>query len=201
MIERIPIKSNPKLFDEAVAQMQTLLGEHLPWLDHVFGICEFLTDVKDNKKFTSANVYSGDQQYVQVMPCKELGNFCFFVLRDPQEFGRRDQSIVRSPISLIFWYDMRDVRPDADERNREAVKAEILGLIGSRRFPWFVPSRMYEKPEAVFSDFSYDHTVNQFLMSPYAGIRIDGVLTARVPCYIPQRAGDFNDDFNEDFDS
>ena len=54
MIDRIPIKTNPKMFDLAVSKIQNVLGS-ITWFDHVFGICEFLTDVKEGKKFTSAN--------------------------------------------------------------------------------------------------------------------------------------------------
>ena len=200
-MERVPIKTNPKLFDEVVAKLQNLFADNLLWLDHAFGLCEFLAEVKDGKKFTSANIYRGKGEYSQIMPCRELGNFCMFVLRDPQEIGKRDAQVIKSPISIIFWYDMRDVRPESDERPREAVKADILGILNRAHLPWLSVTRIYEKPEAVFSDFSYDHTENQYLMSPYAGLRIDGIIMANVPCWSPEsRKGDFNNDFNNDFD-
>ena len=199
-MERVPIKTNPRLFDEAVARLQHLFADNLPWLDHAFGVCEFLTDVKEGKKFTSANIYVGKGAYAQIMPCKELGNFCMFVLRDPQEMGKRNAQIIKSPISIIFWYDMREVRPHDDERPRDAVKADILGILNKAHLPWFSAMRIYEKPEAVFSDFSYDHTQNQYLMAPYAGLRIDGMITAEIPCWILPKVGDFNNDFNNDFD-
>ena len=50
-MDRIPIKTNPKLFDKAVLPMQKVLADIL-WLDYSFGICESLVDVVDGKKYT-----------------------------------------------------------------------------------------------------------------------------------------------------
>lgn len=191
--DRIPVKTNPKLFDFAAKQVQEALGR-LPWFDHCFGLMEKLTEVKDGKKFSSANLYVGKGEYEQIMPCAEIGNFSFLMLRDPQTISR-DANLITSPYSLIIWYDMRKVSLPTDERDREAIKAQILGILNTRRFPWLTITRIYERPENIFSDFSYDFTNNQFLMSPYAGLRLDGEMKVRVPCY----QGDFNDDFNNDY--
>lgn len=90
-MDRIPIKTNPKLFDKAVLPMQKVLADIL-WLDYSFGICESLVDVVDGKKYTSANLYLGDGKYERIEPCEELGNFSFFYLKDPQSFGARIQA-------------------------------------------------------------------------------------------------------------
>lgn len=181
-MDRIPIKSNPTLFDAEVAKMQVVLGDRLPWLDHVFGLCEVLTEVKERTRFTSANLYVGNGEYERIMPCEELGNFAFFYLRDPQEFVTRNKNLIRSPYSLVLWYNMGKVSLPTDERNREALKGQILDAIKSAHNPHFEVSRIYENPRNVFNEFSYDHTDNQFLMSPYSGLRIDGTITIAVPC-------------------
>lgn len=174
-------KTNPKLFDKEVLKIQNALADAFPWLDHCFGICETLTDIKDGRKFTSANWYNGRGQYTQIMPCEELGNFSFFTLRDPQEMGK-GSNLIKSPFSLIIWYDTRKVSLPSDERNTEEIKGQILGVLNQLRFPTLQINRIYEKPQNVFADFSYEHTDNQFLMSPFAGLRIDGMIEARIPC-------------------
>lgn len=188
-MERVPKKTNPQLFDVAAGRIQDALADNLGWLAHSFGIVEKLTDVKEGKKFHSANIYTGNDKYEQIMPCNEIGNFSFIILRDPQTIGR-DKNLVTSPFSLIVWYDMRTLSSPYDERNREAVKAEILGILAQAHFGWLTIGKIYEKPENVFSDFSYDYTNNQFLMAPYAALRIDGEMSARVPCWTPPPAGD-----------
>lgn len=182
-MDRITTKTNPKLFDREVYRIQKALADALPWLDHVFGICETLTDVKDGRKFTSANLYRGKGRYEQIMPCAELGNFAFFVLRDPQEIGR-NKNLIKSPFSLIVWYDTRKVSLPLDERDREAVKGQILGVLTAAHFANVSVTRVYENPKNVFADYSYDYTANQYLMSPYAGLRIDGYIDANIPCIV-----------------
>ena len=195
-MDRIPIKTNPKLFDKAVLPMQRALAD-LAWLDYSFGICESLVDVVDGKKYTSANLYLGDGKYERIEPCEELGNFSFFYLKDPQSFGIKDSSLLKSPYSLILWYDLTKVSLPTDERNREAVKAQIMDALDSLHSPYFTIDKIYENPRNVFSDFSYDHTNNQFLMQPFTGIRIDGTLTARTECL--HRRTDDGDSYSYSF--
>lgn len=173
------------MFDKAVADIQNELAGKLSWLDHVFGICEKNTRMIDGKKFNIATVFTGNEQYSQIEPCAELGNFCFFVLKDPQELGANDKYRIHCPISCIFWYDMRQISNSISDRNREAVKAEILNVMNKLHLSngVFIFNKVYEDPKNVFSEFSYDYVDNQFLMSPYAGVRIEGTLYTDVPCY------------------
>lgn len=175
-------KSNPKLFDKAVSGIQDQLAEGLPWLDRVYGICETITDIKNGQKFVSANRYVGKGQYEQVMPCEELGNFCFFSLKDPQETIPSDRNRIKCPFSLIFWFDMRKVSLPTDERNIEQIKDQILGILDELHNPYLTITRIYEKWQNVFSEYTYDIVANHYLMSPYAGIKIDGYIEARVSC-------------------
>lgn len=182
MMERIPTKTNPKGFDRTIAILQESLGE-LPWLDHIFGLCETLTDIKDGKRFTSANLYVGNNHYEQIMPCEELGNFAFFVLRDPQTIAPRNKTLISSPFSLIVWFNATKVSLPTDERDLEAIKGQIMGILNRNHSNLFTITKIYEKPQSIFSDYSYDHTTNQCLMSPFAGFRFDGEIVATIPCY------------------
>lgn len=201
-MDRIVSKSNPQLFDREVLKIQKALADALPWLDHSIGICETLTEMQMNKKFVSANLYIGKGQYEQIMPCEELGNFSFFVLRDPQEVSSRDKALIKSPFSLILWYDTRKVSLPTDERNTEQIKGQILDVLNSLYSPTFTITRVYEKPQNIFNEYTYDFVNNQYLMSPYAGLRIDGTITARILCDPALRGvrGSFNNDFNDSFD-
>ena len=200
-MDRIVTKTNPKMFDRAVLPIQKALASAFPWLDHSIGICETLIDKKDKKPFKSANLYIGNGQYEQIMPCEELGNFSFFYLRDPQTFGAKDKNLVKSPFSLVFWYNLMDVLPEGDERNREQSKGQILGVLNNLHIAGFSVTRIYEKPDNVFADFSYEPTSNQFLMHPFTGMRIDGELIARMDCPSVVRQGDsFGTSFNNGYD-
>lgn len=184
-MERIPIISNPKMFDAAVAEIQKHLGNNIQWLNHIFGIVEPITRYINGKKVTVATVFAGDEQYVQIEPCVELGDFCYFVLKDPQSIDTKDKERIKSPFCAVFWYDMRKVSSEPNYRNREAVKAQILGVLNSLHLTGGKVefTKVYETPSKIFQEFDYDHTQNQCLMSPYAGIRIEGEITTTIPCY------------------
>ena len=197
-MDRIPIKSNPRLFDKPFALIQSQIGEKIDWLDHVFGLCEKITVMENGRAFKSANVYVGGENYAQIMPCSELGNFCFFMLKDPQERVGANRNYIYSPFYAVFWYNVMEVSSSADDRNREAVKEEILQVLNTIRTPYIEWERLYERPENIFDDFTYDFTRNQYLMSPYAGIRVEGRIRAEIPCW-KGKCGDFNNDFNNDY--
>ena len=203
-MDRIPVKTNPQMFDKVVLPIQQALASAFPWLDHAIGICEYLTSTKEKKRYNYAALYMGKGQYEQIMPCEELGNFSFFYLRDAQTFGAVDTALVKSPFSLGFWYNLMEVLPEGDERNREQIKGQILGVLNNLHIAGFSVTRIYEKPDNVFADFSYDHANNQYLMHPFAGLRIDGIMTARADCFIDthQSVGDgsFSDSFDDSTD-
>lgn len=180
----IPNKTNPKLFDLAILPIQASLMDNLPWLDRAYGVCEKLVEIKERKKYTSANVYLGKGQYELIMPCDEIGNLAFFYLKDPQEMKANGR--IKSRFSLILWYDMRKVSLASDERNREQIKSQILGVLNSLHLANVSWEKVYEEPNNVFSDFSYEHTNSQFLMSPYAGLRIEGSISVKMDCFVKE---------------
>ena len=108
--------------------------------------------------------------------------------------------MLKSPFSVVFWYDVDKVSSSPAKRNREAVKEQIMTVLGQfhLRGVTYSLEYIYEQPQNVFKDFDYDHKVNQFLMHPYGGLRIDGELRVNVPC-LKAVFGDFNNDFNFDF--
>lgn len=197
---KVFIKEDSRLFDAAVAQIQIRLAKNIGWLDNIFGLTETLIERKDGKSFTSANVYTRKGRYIQVMPCAELGNFCFFYLRDPQTIWEKSASVVKSPFSVVFWYKVDEVSSSVATRNREAVKEQIIAVLGEYHLKGvtYTLGNIYEQPQNVFKGYDYDPKENQFLMHPYAGLRIDGELRVNVPC-LKSLFGDFNDDYNLDF--
>lgn len=202
MIPRIPVKQNPQMADAVVGRIQKYLAASIPWLNHAFGICERHISMKDGVRFISANVFI-DNRYVQVMPCDELGNFCFFALRDPQTFWSKDSDVLYLPFSLIFWYNVDECSSSPDKRNLEAVKAQIVSVMNEivQLGMIYRLNKIYERVESIFSDFTYDVTTNQYMMHPYSGLRVDGELRIESPCIsIPSTKGAFDVSFDESYD-
>lgn len=195
-------KKTPHLFDVSVEPIQMLIGQNLTWMDNVYGIVEKLTDKKGKKSHTLPNIFFGDR-YTQLLPCRELGNFCFFSLNDPQVVDSKKTNLVTSPYSLIFWYNIEELKKEYPEWDKFNINERILSLLSQSHLNGvkYTIDNVYGDPSNIFKGFDYDFTDNQSLMYPYAGLRIDGKLRATLSCYQSiYRDGDYNEDYNEDFD-
>lgn len=186
MIERIPLKKNLRLFDRLIAYLQTGLAEELPWLDHAFGKAERLVKEINGRRYYLPNIYIGGNEYELIAPDSNFGNYCFFVLEDPQtvSYTAGDRSRLKTPFSLIVWVDMRTI-DEVDERNTEDVKQQILWALNERiwlRSGSMQINRIYERAENVFAGFTLDEVDNQFLMHPFCGWRFTGELQVETDC-------------------
>ena len=174
------------LFDRVIQNLQDALGS-LSWLDHIFGRSERLVQLKDGIRKYSPNVYRGKDDYISLLPDNTyLGNYCFFVLEEPQTISVPMQTLnrVKAPFSLIVWVDMRKVGATYDDRNTEQLKEELIKTL---RTAWvkqggITLNRIYEKAENVFNGYSLDEVDNQYLMSPFAGFRITGEIITDEEC-------------------
>lgn len=174
------------LFDRVIQSVQDALGD-VAWLDHIFGRSERLVRMKDGRKYFTPNVYIGKDDYMSLLPDNtDLGNYCFFVMDEPQTVSvpMGIQNRVKSPFSLIVWYDLRTVGATDDDRNTEKIKEQVLKAM---RRGWIKAGnvtieRIYERAENVFNGYSLDEVDNQFLMSPFAGFRLTGEMIIDEEC-------------------
>lgn len=186
-INRVPTIANPELFDLVIADIQKGLADNLGWLNRSFGRSERLVKMIGGKRYYTPNVYAGGNEYLPVSPDAKLGNFSFFVVDDPQTVDWQPgiQSEWKAPFSIIFWFDMRTITNDANNRNTEAVKAEILRVLNGGfwlRSGKITIKRVYEKAENIYRGFTLDEIDNQFLMHPFAGFRFEGEMSIEQPC-------------------
>ena len=173
------------LFDKVIQGLQDALGE-LSWLNHIFGRSERLVKMVEGRKYYTPNVYAKNGEYISLVPDNtELGNYCFFVLDEPQVVSvpMGLQNRLKAPFALVVWVDMRTVE-NKDARNTEYVKEQLLKTI---RRAWLrhgavSVERVYQRAENVFDGYSLDEVDNQFLMQPFAGLRITGELIVDEEC-------------------
>ena len=169
-----------QLFDAVIGGIEAGLSEQLPWMTNVFGRCERLVKMVDGVRRYSPNWYKGGDEYMLLTPDQGLGNFCFFVMDEPEdvEWNVGERSRLSCGFSLIVWLDMRTVE-DEDTRDTEAVKADILRVLngGIRvRHGGFEINEIYTRAENIYQGFTLDEVDNQFLMSPFCGFRFHGKL-------------------------
>ena len=178
--------TRPYLFDRVIQNVQDALSG-LQWLDHIFGRSERLVRMREGKRYYTPNVYLKGDDYMSLLPDNtELGNYCFFVLEEPQTvtYPMGIQNRVKSPFSLIVWFDMRRVGATYDDRNTEQLKEAVLKAVkrGWIKQGSITIERIYEKAENVFQGYSLDEVDNQFLMSPFAGFRLTGEMQIDEEC-------------------
>ena len=189
-IERLFLKpKEPSLFDRAVQDLQRSLAEKCLFLNHVFGRCERLVKDVEGRRYYSPNVYKGRNEYILLTPDNtDLGNYCFFVQEDPEtiveSFGVLNR--MRAPFSLVVWVDMRTLEDD-DERNGYRVDEMVMDAIGAHgvmHSGGIEVSRVYHRAESVFDGFTLDEVDNQYLMSPFYGLRISFEIWMDEDCVI-----------------
>lgn len=189
-----PIIPNPVLIDRVLGNIQTGLMDNVDWLDVAFGRAQRIAKVIQGKRYYTPNVYAGgtewrgNNDYIDVSPDANIGNFSFFWIDDPQTVGwiPKEQSEIKAPFSLIVWFDLRKVYPgQLNNRNTEALKNEILTVLNGGfwlKDGKIVINRIYELAENVYRGFTLDETENQFLMQPYGGFRFEGMLEVSESC-------------------
>lgn len=195
-ITNAPVIPNAIMVDAVIGQMATALKSNLSWLDAAFGRAQRLTKVIEGKRYTTPNVYIGgnvgqaNNDYIPVSPDSRIGNFCFFLLEDPEQLDWNPYRPMKTttPFSLIFWFDLRRVYNSATNRNTEKLKAQILYVLNGRTNGWHLNggeikiNKVWERAENIYKGFTIDEIDNQFLMHPYAGFRFDGTLSIETPC-------------------
>lgn len=185
---KVPIIDNPELLDSIISNIQKGLAENIGWLDYVFGRAERLVKFdSNNRKIYTPNVYVGGNEYMEISPSSDIGNFCFFWVDDPQNVSWEAKINVgiKTNFSLIFWFNFNRIYNSADQRNKEELKKQILDVLNGGfwlKKGRITVNRIYELSENIFRGFSLDETENQFLMQPYGGFRFEGMLEVSESC-------------------
>lgn len=190
VIDRIYLQpEEPRLFDRPIQDLQKSIARRLLFMDHVFGRCERLAKVIDGRTVYSPNVYKGKDEYILLTPDNtDLGNYSFFVAEEPETmvsaFGISGR--IKAPFSLVVWVDLRTIE-EKDARNVYELELKVLDAIASPgvlRHGGLEVSRVYHRAENVFTGFTMDEVDNQFMMSPFAGLRIELELWVDEDCTI-----------------
>ncbi|MBO7509593.1 MAG: hypothetical protein J6T35_00265 [Bacteroidales bacterium] len=189
-----PIDNYAIMVDKAIAEIQTGLADTFDWLDAVFGRAQRITRVINGKRVVVPACYCGgwnghgENDYIEVGPDSKIGNFVFFEVDDPEtiDAGAWGRTIT-APFSLIFWGNMDVLNNEKGLRNGYFAKAYFLKFLEGR-YGWhlehgsIVTTRMWEKAENIYKGYTLDEVDAQYLMQPYYGVRIDGILKVDEVC-------------------
>ena len=193
MSSTIPIPDTKSLADNYFSIINEELLSQLPWLEQAYGRAELVKRTSGNKILKAPGIYVGvsrkKNEYLELFPDSRIGNFSFFWPLEPQILSTTpyQQSKIQVPFALIFWFDLRKVYTDyVAGRDTEYLKAQILKcLMRQITLPnnaYITLGKVYETAEKIYKEFTIDQIDNQFLMSPFAGFRFEGVLYFEEPC-------------------
>lgn len=181
------VLTNPKLFDEAFAEIAAQLEIKLSaWPLRAFGRCQKLVEQKDRQRRYYPAWFFGQNQdnYLKLFPDQSIRNFSFFTLEDGQdipEYPNTYQSL-KGEFGLVFWFYFPDIfGANWQNYSIDNVKNEILHHIQRIRtsnFEFHI-NRIWEEADNIYKGFNHSELDCQFLMRPYGGFRIDGEITVR----------------------
>ena len=184
------------MLDAVIGEIQTGLTDNISWLDAAFGRAQRLTKMMNGNRIVTPNVYCGGwnghgpNDYIEVSPDSKIGNFTFFEIEDPQTITPGPWAReIKTPFGLIVWVDLTRVYNTDANRNTESLKAEILHVLNGRA-GWhltngrIVVNRIWERVENIYKGYTLSEIDNQFLMHPYWGMRVDGLLEYNELCHV-----------------
>lgn len=196
MSTNAPIIPNPVMLDAVIGEIQQGLTDNISWLDAAFGRSQRLTKMMNGKRIITPNVYCGGwnghgpNDYIEVSPDSKIGNFTFFEIDDPQTITPGPWAReIKTPYGLIVWVDLTRVYNTDANRNTERLKADILHVLNGRA-GWhltngrIVVNRIWERVENIYKGYTLSEIDNQFLMHPYWGMRVDGLLEYNELCHV-----------------
>lgn len=188
----IPSVSNPVLLDRALFALQTHLASKLPWLTSVYGRsqklvelrdgrAQILVDIQDGKEFYYPAVFLASKgEYESMFPDDVKKAFSFFIVHDPQKVAHYNTGAdITADVSLIIWYDIRQVYPGTTEYNTESVKSTILNCLTNSFHSRGIALKIeniVESPENVYREYSFSQIGSQYSMHPFSCLRINMTL-------------------------
>ena len=178
---------NPVLEDRALLYLQQHLADTLPWLNYAFGRASKLAITRDVRQVYypayPANDAVWGKEYIHLWPDENLGNFCFFDLRDEQivtEWGKRNMAnnTYRFGASLIFSFNLKKIYGGETWKNSTTANVVnevfVLGLSTFANVGVSISAdRYYHNVENVYRGYTHNEVKNQFNMRPYGCFRID----------------------------
>ena len=187
-VPQIPKPQDPKFFDKVIVQLQDILKNKLTWLDYSFGQAQKCVHTFEKREHFYPGVHIKNGEYINVFPNEKYGNFSFFVLDEPQiakDYKKFTVNDIRSQYAIVFWFNLDRIFEGSEDRDLEAVKAQIFKILTRETFLSFgkvTVNRIYTQAESIYKGFTHREIESQFLKQPFAGLRFEGTMEFTEDC-------------------
>ncbi len=186
----------PELIDKVIKEINDSIADSLPWIENRFGQAESIrkkkegTTIPGGQIVTFPAIFSGkkDNGYLSLLPDTDNGNYSFFVIKDPeriQNFNPNQFQRFSIDYSFIVWYNITTVVDPEEHRNRELVKKTVIRALSSitkKKLETLTIDTIEKDPDRIFREYSFNEIDSQYLIHPYAGLRINGKLSFKDNC-------------------
>lgn len=191
-MSKVYVPEHLYLFDYFLKEIQMALSSEFVWLDGVFGKSQKMTTERDKRKIYYPGFNLKREKYISLFPDERLGNFCFFVLKDPYrvEHQSANSNLLQTDFELIFWYNRAKIGNNLIVGTEE-IKTEVLKFF-NRKFKSKIGrikiNQIFEEAKNIYSGFDLEEIKNQYLMFPFSGFKITGdLIILENDCYIPEK--------------
>lgn len=161
-----------------LGQLQTALEANVSWLTHAYGKTQRIVKRIQGRDYYMPAIYTGDTEYLSMLPDARLGNFSFFDIPDAYrfpEYNRFAPNKFFTPFRLVVWFDERTIWGPGMS-NREQLKMDVLAVLGQVTLSdgglWV--EKVYERHENIYRGYSLSEVDTQYLMVPYGGFAVEG---------------------------
>jgi|OM-RGC.v1.018840366 hypothetical protein len=173
-----------QLFDVAAEDIRSRLSG-LSWMDNAYGRAETVYKGTGRERRRVLAVYQGDNEYTELYPRTEIGNFSYLVLDGPVQVTSLSATNLfqgRADASLVVFFDFRDVGTEAN-LTAQNVANEVLTRINTGLRQCQIRVNNYtDDIEQVFAPMDLTDREPALLMRPFGALRFRLTLTWKTRC-------------------
>lgn len=176
----------PVLLDSVIDEIVDNQISKLSWITNAFRQAYTLEHEKQGKVYRYPAIYTERDNYHSVLPDDCLGNFSFIEKKDPETIiSRGNYYDVTVDLDIIFWFNISSIYDTNKVIMLENIKDEVLKLFNSKSL--FKSSniqinKIYTNAENIFEGYDLRQVDTQYLMMPYAGLKLSCTVRFTSPC-------------------
>jgi hypothetical protein len=185
-----PTITNPVNIDRPIQELQTAIAA-LGWIEKSFG--RAYESRKTNAATKQISVYpqvwqGAGKDLLEVLPNDNLKSYSFFKVEEPIEclqYRQDGHSTMRARVSIIFWFNLKEIDPTIDYSYAELLKGQVQRLLTTFMFTPHSEIKIlktWETVKNVFQGYTIQDAKDQELIYPNGGFRFECELVYLEDC-------------------
>lgn len=176
--------TNPVGIDLVVDAIQRKLDDEFNWLEKSFARAvkaSSTTSEGDDIEFPAMFIEDG-KDLTNMLNIDNYDAYSFFYAEDAEnivdddEYNQFIANRLQRTLHLFVWLDLKRVDPTEVENYTEKVKQDIWKAIGETYYYCDTSAEIvnvFDEPDNIFEDFTFDYIKSQNMLYPKVGIRFE----------------------------